>query len=690
MRIIRFVLSLLMLTTVAGVTAQQTQRVVDVDGKKCVMHTIAEGDTFYSLAKRYDVPLKQIVELNGKEDAEKLLPGKVVYIPYVESVAKRSSRDGVVDMDSMLTSTDGEFIIHTITQGDTLYSVAKSYKISLEQLIADNPSAVAESLELGGTLLVRSSKVGYATIKDIDKEIKHREKSADASKPKYHTVAYGDTLYSLARRYKTTEEQLMYLNDITSPDELLSGMTIMVRGTKPVKQDVQQVADDVVGEEFVVDAEMVDELVAEMAEEDVTEIAEEVNAKLEAEQPEMLLWSRTDSLIHYLASGGFNTKLEEENRRMVDSLEQVNDILIPSFRRMERGDTLNVVALLPMHRNGKSVSAFVDLYRGMLLALQDLHRDGYMINLSVFDTERSAARVAGIVEYDEVKSADLILGPIYNEELELVLPVAEQLNIPVVTPLSDIDSEVLTSPVLFQMQADSKYKYEKYAHILDGSYEINIIYGPTNDADYEVEVLKMTDSLSVRMLNAKIGANVGFRLRNPDGSDGASVSASSLVRGAGKKAIVILADRDYDIGEILKAIGSQAHTMGVGGKNDCVVIGNREWDRLKYVDREGFFTSRISIIAPYNSKRTDNNAIKLFESRFLQTYGILPTPYACRGYDAAMLFCTKMFAGLDKYILLERLTPLATPYQFKFEDGMFINSEWVNIQYNSDFTITYK
>ena len=141
---------------------------------------------------------------------------------------------------------------------------------------------------------------------------------------------------------------------------------------------------------------------------------------------------------------------------------------------------------------------------------------------------------------------------------------------------------------------------------------------------------------------------------------------------------------------ILKGIGEHSKYMPQGGANDCYVIGSRKLDRLTYVDREGFFTSGISLLSPYNSKRTDNNAIKLFESRFLQTFGILPTPYACRGYDATMMFCTKMFSGLDKYILLERITPLGTTYQFVFDNGMFVNTEWVNIQYMRDFTVTYK
>ena len=69
MKLIRFILPLLMLTIVVGATAQE--QIVVVNGKKCIVHTIAENDTFYSLAQRYDVPLKQIIQINGEEQAEK-------------------------------------------------------------------------------------------------------------------------------------------------------------------------------------------------------------------------------------------------------------------------------------------------------------------------------------------------------------------------------------------------------------------------------------------------------------------------------------------------------------------------------------------------------------------------------------------------------------------------------------------
>ena len=397
-----------------------------------------------------------------------------------------------------------------------------------------------------------------------------------------------------------------------------------------------------------------------------------------------------DSLISYVENNGYNHELEAQKKQEIDSMEAEQKVRIPSFKRFVRGEKLNVVVLLPMHRDGKIVKAFVDHYRGMLLAFKQLRNEGYSINVTVFDTERTAIRLSEIMESEAFQNADMLIGPIYAEEVAMVLPFAEERNIPVINPLTDIDPAVVSSPVLFQMQADKKYQYEKYAHILDGSYQINIVLGPTNDMDYLNEVLALTEGLPRRLLNAKVGREVAFCLRNDDGTNGAAVSKSSLVRGPGKKAIFVVANRDHDIGMILKNIGELSESMTQGGANDCFVIASRKIDNLTYVEREGFFTSGVSLITPYNSKRTDNIPIKLFESEFLQTYGILPTPYACRGYDAVMMFCTKMHTGLDKYILLERITPLATPYQFKWEDGMFVNSEWVNIQYDRFFTVRYE
>ena len=78
----------------------------------------------------------------------------------------------------------------------------------------------------------------------------------------------------------------------------------------------------------------------------------------------------------------------------------------------------------------------------------------------------------------------------------------------------------------------------------------------------------------------------------------------------------------------------------------------------------------------------------MFDGRYVKMYGVLPTMYSYRGYDATMIFCRKMFTGIDSSIEQESFKPLLTTYRFKKqEDGGYVNTEWTREAYKSNFTI---
>ena len=169
MKLVRLIFAAMVLFSSSSLMAQEPSKIVVVEGKKCLIHTVVEGDTFYSLAKHYDVPLKQIIALNG-EEAESLVVGAQIYVPYKDKGTKSSSKEvapGVGDANDT-------FINHVVVEGDTFYSVAKYYKISLDQLLEDNPDVDVENMALNTIIKVRTSKVGYTSLKDIDKDIKRR------------------------------------------------------------------------------------------------------------------------------------------------------------------------------------------------------------------------------------------------------------------------------------------------------------------------------------------------------------------------------------------------------------------------------------------------------------------------------------------------------------------------------------
>lgn len=80
-----------------------------------IIHVVSAGDTLYSLASEYRVPLSLIALDNGLEIPERLVTGQALVIRIPETV-------------------------HTVRSGETLTSIAREYGVSLRQLYQNNLS----------------------------------------------------------------------------------------------------------------------------------------------------------------------------------------------------------------------------------------------------------------------------------------------------------------------------------------------------------------------------------------------------------------------------------------------------------------------------------------------------------------------------------------------------------------------
>lgn len=92
-----------------------------------------------------------------------------------------------------------------VKKGDTLYSIAKRYDMSISELIELNGIDSPNQLYVGQVLKTTSNK--------------------------YYTVKRGDTLASIARKYGTTYQSLAQKNNIKPPYVLNVGQKIVVSGS---------------------------------------------------------------------------------------------------------------------------------------------------------------------------------------------------------------------------------------------------------------------------------------------------------------------------------------------------------------------------------------------------------------------------------------------------------------------------
>lgn len=115
----------------------------------------------------------------------------------------------------------------TVAAGDTLYSLAKQYNTSVDQLARANNLDAPYTLSVGQKLIVPNNASvdiagGQQTLKTTPTKTTTRVQLREI------TVAAGDTLYSLSRKYSVPVNDLAVMNDLSAPFTLSVGQRIKV------------------------------------------------------------------------------------------------------------------------------------------------------------------------------------------------------------------------------------------------------------------------------------------------------------------------------------------------------------------------------------------------------------------------------------------------------------------------------
>jgi len=154
--------------------------------------TVKPGDTLSQIAARHNVSLKALMRLNGITNSDHVVAGSTLKLPGSSS--------------SNTNSGSGR---HKVTSGETLSSIAARYKVRQQDLIALNNLRDANNIYIGQTLkLPGSASSGIR---------------ASASR---HKVTRGETLGTIAVRYKVRQQDLIALNNLRDANHVELGQTL--------------------------------------------------------------------------------------------------------------------------------------------------------------------------------------------------------------------------------------------------------------------------------------------------------------------------------------------------------------------------------------------------------------------------------------------------------------------------------
>jgi LysM repeat protein len=122
----------------------------------------------------------------------------------------------VLAAQPVLGQTSGQgSAIHTVTWGDTMFSIARQYGTTVDAIASANGLADPTRIYVGQRLIIPQAHVPTAPA------------GAGAS----HTVQAGENLYRIALRYGVTVRALSELNGIYNPDQLFVGQKLTIPGS---------------------------------------------------------------------------------------------------------------------------------------------------------------------------------------------------------------------------------------------------------------------------------------------------------------------------------------------------------------------------------------------------------------------------------------------------------------------------
>lgn len=119
--------------------------------------------------------------------------------------------------NSRTRTTAQETVKHKVRKGDTLYSLAKKYSLSVDDLAEANDISPRKKLALGRVLTIPG---------EAQKEPKKAKSELT------YTVARGDTLKSISRKFGTTVDEILQTNNIKDPEMLTPDMVLAIPSAK--------------------------------------------------------------------------------------------------------------------------------------------------------------------------------------------------------------------------------------------------------------------------------------------------------------------------------------------------------------------------------------------------------------------------------------------------------------------------
>lgn len=535
-------------------------------------------------------------------------------------------------------------LVHKVKGGETLYSIAKAYNVTIDEIVRQNEFLKA-GLKEGSTIYIPSSKtadtatVSAAPVKEEPKEVAAASQSAAQTPPaakielqksdlkkyslkKKHTVKWYETIDDVAAKYNVPVDAIVALNNLQT--------TLLKK-----KQQLY-----IPNDEFLA-------------------LLEQMNRPQEPEK---------DPLENMDLSGEGVAVSVEQPQLQIDK-------------------KLDILYILPLNLNDTIApnSNFMDFYIGALMSMES-REDDKKTNITLVDQQMFRS-IDDVISTGVLENKDMIVGPVKPADQEKVLAATAGKSI-VISPIDQSGEKLIEgNPLLVQVPPTVKAQQENI---------INLFADKCTEGRNAVIIYETgaVDTTHLRMAKEILLARgVDYRVLSYGILEGREIleKMSGYMKPETDNNVLVLSGSEAFVSDVVRNL-NLIHTNPVEeNRRKITLFGLPRWRNFETIEVDYFHRMNLHLSLPYF---VDYNSQDVKE--FLMKYRALtnsePTPFAFQGYDVGTI--AKGTYNLAPSISSTEEFKVAPALQVRHlykrngtGNGM-TNTGTKNIIYNSDYTIS--
>lgn len=584
---------------------------------------------------------------------------------------------------------ESEYIFHTVTRGQTLFSIAKQYDTTIEIIVRYNPGS-AKSLATGQKLKIPRKKQSAGN--NENNAIKRNGKL-------YHTIQSKETLFSLGKKYGVTPDEICAANPGLSINNFTIGKEIVIPQKENKTNDAPSFRLNINNEDKKPAIATTHKVKRRETIEKICIMYGITAEQFFAVNPQLKGKEVERKMIVNIPEKSSTPKVDPNKQTKPNTEDIVIAAKEESYDRHNDGET-RVAVILPFMLDRfapEEQGRMVEFYQGFLMAAEKLKSEKHSFEINTFDSGFKEKSLDSLINSGALDKMDIIIGAYYPNHNKQLGRFALEKKIPLVIPFSNKQDELYNNPMVFFVNT-------LQSSIMSDVTSNFVATFPNANVLFVEDTIKSNKGSFIKSMTAELTKNsipystIGIEEIVCEGEreeEEFMNSLRALVTDSLRENIIIPTSSSKEtLNRILPSL-VMANALDTALMKKFHLFGYPEWQVYASQTREQMYEVDTYFYATFYTHFSLPEAAK-FQNDFIRWYNrdlqkIFPR-YGILGYDIGYNFILgTILYGEDITEKINELewTPIQTGFKFEKIDnkGGMMNKKLYFIHYNREYNI---